>query len=427
MKKRPIIFILIPYILIIFFIDALNLNLFFSSHYSKNLENGMEYKLRIVSDKSIKNKTISYKVKITHILRSDNWQPVKGRLIIYFNKSDSASYSLSYGEEIITNTILNEIENTNISSFDYKKYMKRQRIYHNVFIKPGNWIKTSENTGSKIIAGAKKIKLRLENKILESHLGKEEAGLAIAMLLGDKKFVDKDIRNSFNATGLAHILCVSGLHIGIIMLFVDFLLKLITFGNYKLFIPRKLIAVIIGFSVAFIVGLSPSSLRVATMISILFLTKYFSRGYDSLNTLLLTGFIFLVFDPLILFNWSFQLSFLAILGISAFSKTKYRFNSLFPFYLRPITSNFGMTLSAQFFVLPILIFRFKSLPIYILFGNLLIVPMLSIVLVFILLMLIAGNTGLFSEIITPILNTLLSLMINIVEFINSLPYSSIKL
>lgn len=427
MYKRPIIFILIPFILLIIIVEAFFPVFFLNNHYSISSENESQYKLRIIEEMSIKKKTISYKARVTHILKDSIWQETKGKVVVYFNKEDSNAYNLKYGQVIISKTPFRDIENYSASDFDYKRYMKQRRYYQLSFIKPWDWKLTDETSGNIIIAKAKILKKNIEERLIESGLGDKESSLAIALLLGDKTLVDKDLRTAFNSTGLAHILCVSGLHIGIIMLVIDFFLKLITLANYRLFALRKIIVILIGFSICFIVGLTPSSLRVATMISILFLTKHLSRGYDYLNILFLTAFIFLLIDPLILFNWSFQLSFLAILGISVFSKTKHKFNSLFPFYLQPITSIMGMTLSAQFFVLPILIFRFKSLPTYILLGNMLIVPMLSIVLVFILLMLIVGNSGFLSEIITPILNFLLTLMINIVEFINSLPYSSIKL
>lgn len=430
MRKRPIIFVLIPLCLVIILVEQFCPVFFIRNHYSKHIEKGQYYRILIKEEAQERNKTIRYTGQITHYLKANKWYPTTGDILIYFSKQDSA-YNLKYGDVITTNSQLIPINNfSEISSFDYKRYMQRKRIYDNIFVKKGSWKKIEEGMGNPLITKAREINHKLKLKLLNSNLPKQESALAIGMLLSDKSNIDEITKHQFNSTGLSHILCVSGLHIGIIMLVIDLLLKLLTFANFRLILVRKIILVLIGFMLCFIVGLTPSSLRVASMMTVLLLTKYTSRGgYDSLNALALTAFVFLCVNPLILFNWSFQFSFLAVFGIILFARFR---ESLYQRRKHNIITNqilgvAGMTLSAQAFVLPLILIRFKTFPTYTLLANIIVVPFLSIILITTLIFLLFSDIILLGTIAETLLHWELYTLKSVIEFIDSLPYSSITL
>ena len=135
------------------------------------------------------------------------------------------------------------------------------------------------------------------------------------MLLGNKNEMNPSIRNAFNVAGIAHILCVSGLHIMIIIMSISWLLQYVLPSNLKWYYIKNIIIILATWIIAFIVGLTPSALRVSTMMTILLLSRMTPLSSDSLNTLYVTAFIFLILNPMVLFNLSFQLSFLAVFGI----------------------------------------------------------------------------------------------------------------
>ena len=86
-------------------------------------------------------------------------------------------------------------------------------------------------------------------------------------------------------------------------------------SNLKWYYIKNIIIILATWIIAFIVGLTPSALRVSTMMTILLLSRMTPLSSDSLNTLYVTAFIFLILNPMVLFNLSFQLSFLAVFGI----------------------------------------------------------------------------------------------------------------
>ncbi|MDR0971341.1 MAG: ComEC family competence protein [Bacteroidales bacterium] len=413
MQKRPIIFILIAFLIAILIVEASFDVFFIRNHYSKHLKEKQYYTLLIKSEGEKKNKTIVYKAKIIKYFNNNSWENSSGDVLVYFPKEDSNSF-FRYGDLIITNAPLKEIENLySNSTFDYKRMMQRKRIYHNVFIGKNYWKKVGENKGNSIIRTAKKVNHFLKERLINSNLKNDESNLAIAMLLSDKTSLDDITIKKYSALGLSHILCVSGLHIGIILFFINFILKFIPFFNYRLILLKDIFLVLIAFSICFIVGLTPSSFRVATFLSILIIVKHFGLGRaDSINTLFLTALVFLIADPLLLFNLSFQFSFLAVLGIIVFTPLRNRIQNHIDkiFFLKPFISAMLLTLSAQFFVLPLIIYYFHSFSPFFIIANMLIVPFLSIILLSILLFLIFAKTPLIGDFLTTILHYELSIL-----------------
>ena len=428
MKRRPVLFLLIPLCIVIILFEQFLPTPIIRNHYSKHRVEGQYYKLLIKEEANPRKATIRYKAQITHYLKDQKWHKTTGDIMIYFSKQDSA-YNLKYGDEITTNSRIVPIKNWGKnSSFDYKRMMKRQRIYDNIFVKQGSWKKLSQNKGNPIIAKSKEINHNLKQKLINSKLPKDEAAIAIGMSLSDKTLIEETTRRQFTSSGLAHILCVSGLHIGIVLLAFDVLLKLIFLGKFKLILFRKIILLIIGLLLCFLVGLTPSSLRVVTMMAVLILSKYTGRSaYDSLNSLAVTAFFFIIINPLILFNLSFQFSFLAVLGIIMFAKLRETlfYKARHNYLLNKLTSTAGMTLSAQVFVLPIILFHFKTFPTYFLIANIIVVPFLTLILITIILFLIFGDIIIIGTITETLLHYQLFALKHLVSFIDSLPYSTL--
>lgn len=246
------------------------------------------------------------------------------------------------------------------------------------------------------------------------------------MLLGDKTEMNDQVRQSFNASGLAHLLCVSGLHIMILIGFFSFLFKWFLPLNIRGLYFRQVILVLLSWTIAFVVGLTPSSMRVATMLSILFISEIFLLNNDRLNILLLTAFIFLLINPLILFNVSFQLSFLAVLGILAFKPwINNRINktiTLLPIrnhllnrLLYSISSNVSVSIAVQLCCLPVLLFYFKSFPLFAIIGNLVAIPLAQIILITLVFFLFLAQVPIISASLSYILQMEIDALIYVAE------------
>lgn len=428
MKKRPILFVLISLCLLILIWESFLPLVFVRNHYSKHYVKGSAYQILIKSDGELRNKTIKYRGEIIRCIDGNLAHITEGDVLVYFPLRDSV-HNIKFGDVIATNSILKPIENfTEDSSFDYKRVMKRKKIYDNVFLSNSHWVRIDKDKGNILITKARNINKYCQNKLLNSNLPKQESALAIGMLLGEKEHIDERTQEYFRTAGLTHILVVSGMNIAIILIVLESFLKLLTFGRERLIIFRKIILLITAFALCFIVSLTPSALRVAIMMLVLMLSKSRNRSYDSLNIFFVTIFIFLVFDPMILFDWSFQFSFLAVFGIIVFARWRERLlkEHKLNYFLRQIVSAGGMTLSAQAFLLPLLLWRFRVLYPYMLIVNVLVVPFMSIVLITIILFLILGDIAFVGSIIETLMHWELYLLLKVVGFNHSLPYSAIE-
>ena len=147
--------------------------------------------------------------------------------------------------------------------------------------------------------------------------------VALAMTTGERGEIDNELRQSYSASGTSHLLAVSGLHIGIAFMLINLLLLplvLLRHGN----VVRSVVAITLIWLYVWLCGLSPSAVRAAIMFSALQFSLSSLREYHSVNILAATAFAMLVFDSHLLFDISFQLSFVAVAGIILWAMPLYR-------------------------------------------------------------------------------------------------------
>jgi len=203
--------------------------------------------------------------------------------------------------------------------------------------------------------------------------------LIFSFLLGNKSYLDYETKENFRITGLAHLLALSGLHTGIIAFFVSTIFGLV-FRKKLWFILTTL------FLICYILltGLSPPIMRASLMFIIYF---YFVKLKGLINIehsdiVLFTAFVSILISPESLFSLSFILSYLSILGISFL---KLPFENLLSFLPEKIKTSFSITLSANIFTLPVLLYYFKSVNLISLISNLIVIPVFSVFLILLFL------------------------------------------
>ncbi|MBQ5647954.1 MAG: ComEC/Rec2 family competence protein [Alistipes sp.] len=147
--------------------------------------------------------------------------------------------------------------------------------------------------------------------------------VVLAMTTGDRSEISHELRQNYSASGASHLLAVSGLHIGIAFMLINILLLplvLLRHGN----VVRSIAAIVLIWLYVWLCGMSPSAVRAAIMFSLLQLSLLSLREYISVNILAGTAFAMLVFDTHLLFDISFQLSFIAVAGIVLWAMPIYR-------------------------------------------------------------------------------------------------------
>lgn len=243
---------------------------------------------------------------------------------------------------------------------------------------------------------------------LRNGLSDNEFSVAYAMLLGNTDTMNEDVLANFRALGVAHIFAVSGLHIGFIATVLAFILKKIKIKS----IFKILITALIIFFYAGVCGFSASSVRAMVMSIVLLSVNYAGKKYDRLSTLGLSAIIILFYSPLELFRVGFQLSFIVVLGIMTCQKL---FARPFKFLGKKFSSLLGGVLSAQVFSLPVCLATFGKVGVLSVIANLIVLPIISFVFVFLLVSVLIG--GIFS--IPTIALYLVGLILKCVIFIST--------
>ncbi len=168
----------------------------------------------------------------------------------------------------------------------------------------------------RLMLGARRLQHRLVSAYRESGLGSDYVALASALTLGDRSRVSQETRAAYNDAGAAHLLALSGLHLGIIIGFFTWLLgrRLLRFSRWRFLLVPLLILFVWAY--AFVAGLPASLVRAALMSTFILFTFLLRREVSLLNGLCLAAFLMLLFRPTYLFDVGAQLSFLAVLGIA---------------------------------------------------------------------------------------------------------------
>ncbi|MEO5564228.1 MAG: ComEC/Rec2 family competence protein [Chitinophagaceae bacterium] len=380
--------------------------------------------LLVTLDEPLAEKTKSFKAvaTISHIINKDKIIPVKGRVIIYFTK-DSLPVVPGYGTQLIFKKSLQEIKNTgNPGAFDYKRYCLFQDITHQVYLGSHDFGLLTTKNENRLTAFIFLVKEKILS-ILRTHIKKEkELGLAEALLVGYKDDLDKSLVQSYSNTGVVHIIAISGLHLGLIYWILVILFQpLKKRKKLKWLSPLLIISGLWMFSL--LAGAQPSVLRSALMFSCIAAGEGFGRKTNIYNSLALSAFLLLCYNPFWLWDVGFQLSYAAVLSIVLFMQPIY---NLFYFKNKIVDAIWklnAVTLAAQILTIPFCIYYFRQFPNYFLITNLVAVPLSSIVLIgeiILCLVSLLPSLGLF---IGKILLWLISVMNAFIEKTEAMPFS----
>lgn len=274
--------------------------------------------------------------------------------------------------------------------------------------------------------GLTKGMLAIHNRVIaiisQSELSPEAKEFVIATLFGNTKSIDERTREDFQTAGIAHVLAVSGLHVGIIAFMVSLLLwPLFLAGHGRL---RWIFVALAVWGYVFITGFSPSATRAAIMASVFVIGWLLKRNIQPVNSLCLAALIILVFEPIALFEIGFQLSFAAVLAILIFAG---RINPVSPRrkLLHAIAAYVAVSLCAMLGTGVLSAIYFHSFPLYFLLSNIAVCMVLPFIVGGGLLILIAGFAGLSCGLVCYFVSGLCTAVVKVTGFISSLPGSAI--
>lgn len=347
------------------------------------------------------------------------------KVMAYFEK-DSASADLHLGEYVALQGLFQRAERPmNPGEFDYRNYLKNQGIKYILFVRSNGWAKLSFHSLFNLKAPFSSWRNYLLATLRKNGLKGEEFEVAAAILLGYDQLLQPHVRQNYVAAGVIHVLCVSGMHVGIIYLVLSFLLGFLNRVRYGKRIKHLLILILI-WCYALLTGLSPSVLRASVMISFFIIAGIMGREYDNYNLLAASAFFLLVFNPLFIFNVGFQLSYAAVLGILTFYFPLYRSIYFKYKFFDILWAALVLSFSAELGVFPVAVHHFHIFPIYFLLTNLLVFALAYLILSTGMALLAFSWLAAVAHFFGLLLNTFISLLNHIVNFVTALPYAEIQ-
>ena len=311
------------------------------------------------------------------------------------------------------------------SDFDYSRYLKHKSIAGTCFAEVGSAKKLStlENTFKGWLYRQRQ---NIRERYISLGLEGDQLALVSALTLGLKDDFSGDLKGAYASAGVSHVLALSGLHIGLLFLILSLFFKLVAHWFGLKDSLALILAVLLLWLFALFVGGSPSVVRSVLLYTLLGLSTLSSRRRVSLNSLAFVAFVMLLFNPFWLFDLGFILSFSAVLAILMFYPLIY---PLFkPRYLlgRYLWGLIVVSLGAQLGTMPWIIYNFESFPLYFLLANILIIPMITILLYFLVIYVTTLWVPYLSEFLTSLIRWLTTLINDIVIFVGDLPYAKLS-
>lgn len=284
------------------------------------------------------------------------------KIVVYMSTSEKPIL----GQDVVLSGVAALPEHaTNPGGFDAADYYNAKKIF--MFLKDASYVETGVKK-SELLNTLHGIKERVTS-VYDQTFEPKAASVLSAMVLGDKRGLDRDTRNMYQLNGIAHILAISGLHIAILgMTLFEWLRK--RTGSYRI---SGCVAMIVVVFYGIMTGLSGSTSRAVIMMGLVMIGKAKGRSADLLTSAGIASICMAIWNPYVIRDAGFQLSFAAVAGLAV----------IHPVYVQTfgkkgkLRQAFGVSLSSSLATLPICVFYYYQFPLYGILLNLLVVPLVS--------------------------------------------------
>lgn len=398
-------------VLFIFFIIITSRIDVIHNHHNETINGDYNYFTGQIISYPVKNQNdYSFIVK----LKTNNGEKVQCRIYDYQGE-------LNYGDLISGDGIIRIPTGTrNPGGFNYRQYLKSKNIHYILTLDANSVGLNDDSNNSFVFNALRDIRYNIVAMINEGF--DERANVFLRGVILGEKALDTESNDNFQQLGIAHILAVSGLHVGYIYLLIHFISRILRIGKGA----ELIIIVVFLYCYCYLVGFSISVIRASLMLLILELSRFYDKKYDTLNVLTLLGTLLLLINPYTLFTPGFQLSFgcvLAITLIYPYLNNKIKFHSGILDYIKSMGI---LTISIQVGVLPLMIYHFNSISMLSVVANILIVPIVGLVIVgFFICIILRIITGYFF--VSSLIQILIAVIYYISSFLSSIPYTNIIL
>lgn len=294
---------------------------------------------------------------------------VAGKEVLLYLPKDSASASLKVGNGLIFYTRIEAPRNRDgFQAFDYARFLYHDGISGTAFAAADAWRKTADDADKSWKIRALQLRERILQRYKEWGIGDGQLPVFSALTLGYQGDLDKETRNAYSVAGIAHVLSLSGMHIGIIWFLLNGLFRWLL--KNRLVKLRGMAVIILLWAFAFVVGLEASVVRAVIMCMLMELSRLAGVKSLSLNTLSVAAFFMLLYQPFYLFDVGFLLSFVAVASILLFLPFIHARLKVENRLVRWTWGVLSVSMAAQLGTAPLVMYYFSNFSVYFLFTNL---------------------------------------------------------
>ena len=386
-----------------------------ANHYTNQIHDSeKQYFIGLIINEKLKS-TLKNNRYISFIKSIDGKKSC-GKVILNIKKTIPEN-DLAIGANLVVKSkVYKNLNTINPNQFDYGKYLENQEIYAQLYTQ-SDQIKIGKNTAT-IWSLFSNFRNKIIANLAISKIKNEELNVLIALLVGQQQDISPEVLKDYQYAGAVHVLSVSGLHVGFILLFIVFILKPIPNSKKGSFL--KLLLILLSLWIfGILAGLAPSVVRSVAMFSIVAVGNHLRRTVNTYHTLLVSMFIILLFKPSFLFDIGFQLSYLALFFIlwlqPILSSIWLPKNKVVKYFWDIITVSFA----AQIGAMPLSIYYFHQFPGLFFITNIIVLPLLGVIMIVGLFAIIIACFGIVPFFIAKPLELMITLLNYIIHWVAS--------
>ncbi|QEC78396.1 ComEC/Rec2 family competence protein [Mucilaginibacter ginsenosidivorax] len=379
--------------------------------------------IKINTEPQLKNGLIRFTATVGQSVNNKQSMPVTGTILVTIK--DSATISLQYGDELVIPAKYTPIDPPfTPGEFNYKQYLAHQNIYYQAFLYPGMYRVIKHGTGNPLIAFSLRLRQQMINRFKQQMHDPGAIAVASTLILGYKADLSSDILQAYSKTGTIHVLSVSGAHVAIIYILLQFTLGFLNGYRHGRVIKAVIIIALIWYY-SLLSGFSPAVCRAAAMISMVIIGKTYARYINLLNILAVSAFALLLYNPLLITDVGFQLSYLAVAGLVVLQPVVYKWLTFKNKWADKVWMACSVSIAAQVITFPLSALYFHQFPVYFSLSNLLIIIPTSVIMYSGVAYLALSSVPLLSTLLARLLEYAILFMNKALAIIEYAPFASI--
>lgn len=301
------------------------------------------------------------------------------RVLVYLPKT-SLAFKARPGTTLVFKGSPDVIENEgNPFEFDYRNYLNDKGIGYRIFLREGDYYISENPEFVSPFHKALIFRKALIDRLAGTGIKSDNVHLVGSVSFGARDEVGEDTIQSFTNTGVIHVLAVSGMNVGLIYIVLNFMFSFLKSGRTGLaFHTFLVISGIWGYTI--LAGMSASILRAAVMFTFVIVGNAFRKNTGTINAMSVSAFVLIAWNPFIIRDIGFQLSYVSLLSIVVIQPFIYKQLYFRSFLADKTWQLLSVTLAAQAGTLPFTLLYFHQFPVYFWLANLVVVPLVSLIL-----------------------------------------------